>query len=976
MKSILAKSLGLVVLLTVCQTASLDAQTKKAKDGRYTYEYVENDPLQTRIYTLQNGMKAYMSVNKDEPRIQTAIAVRAGCKEDPRDNTGLAHYLEHMVFKGTDQIGSADWEKEQKLIKKIGDLYEKHKAETDTSKKAAIYKEIDEVSYEASKLAIPNEYDKMISSLGAKYTNAYTSTDETVYINNIPATGLDKWLMVESERFRKLVLRLFHTELEAVYEEFNMGQDRDGSKVYQAMLSALFPTHPYQVSTIGKGEHLKNPSHVAIHNYFDTYYVPNNMAICLSGDFDFSETIQKIDAYFGKFERKDFERPKYELEKPMTEDVVKEVYGNEAEYVMMAYRFDGAGSRDAMLLKLMNGILKNGRAGIMDLNLLQKQKILSGSAYEYAMNDHAVHVLNGKAREGQSLEEVQQLLAEQVTALKNGDFDESLIDAVIKNFKLKALKDAESNWGRYRMFVDAFISDKKWEDVVNELDELSKVTKQDIVDFANEKYKHCAIIYKRSGEDTTVLKMQKPPITQIEMNRESQSPFFQKFSEVEENRLKPAFLDYKNEIESHALKSGIKVNYIKNKINPTFNLYYILDMGTKHDAKMALAVKYLPYLGTDKYSAEELQKEFYRLGLSFDIYTASERIYVSLSGLEESFTEGLVLFEHILKNAKPDETALKGLIDDVFKKREDAKKDKNTIFWRALYSYGAYGEKSEFTDILSEKELKSITADELVSKIKELLQYQHSIFYYGQNDAKDVVKTLGKYHKTPRKLKAYPTPPVYTELETKKDKVIFVNYDMVQAKIMMLSKDQTFNPEVMPAARVFGEYFGGGLSSIVFQEIREARALAYSAFAGYRTPSQADKSHFVQAVMSVQADKMKDAITAMRELLNEMPKAEQQFEGSRVSVLKQLETERITKTRAFFDYLNAKDLGLDYDIRESIYKKGQKMSFADLETFFNEYIKDRNYNFLVMGNKETLDMEYLKSLGDVQEVTLEELFGY
>ena len=233
MKSMLAKSLGLVVLLTVCQTVSLDAQTKKAKDGGYAYEYVENDPLQTRIYTLENGMKVYMSVNKDEPRIQTAIAVRAGCKEDPRDNTGLAHYLEHMVFKGTDQIGTADWDKEEKLIKKIGNLYEKHKNETDTSKKAAIYREIDQTSYEASKLAIPNEYDKMISSLGAKYTNAYTSTDETVYINNIPATGFDKWLMVESERFRKLVLRLFHTELEAVYEEFNMGQDRDGSKVYQ-----------------------------------------------------------------------------------------------------------------------------------------------------------------------------------------------------------------------------------------------------------------------------------------------------------------------------------------------------------------------------------------------------------------------------------------------------------------------------------------------------------------------------------------------------------------------------------------------------------------------------------------------------------------------------------------------------------------------------------------------------------------------
>ncbi len=977
-KPILNLLLMLCLLVLVTGNSSpLHAQILKAKDGKYEYEYVASDPLKTRIYTLNNGMKVYMSVNKDEPRIQTAIAVRAGCKEDPRDNTGLAHYLEHMVFKGTDEMGTSNWEEEEKLLQKISDLYEAHKNETDEAKKAAIYEEIDKTSYEASKLAVSNEYDKMISSLGAKYTNAYTSTDQTVYINNIPANVLNKWLMLESERFSQIVLRLFHTELEAVYEEFNMGQDRDGTRVYQTMLANLFDGHPYSISTIGLGEHLKNPSHVAINNFFDTYYVPNNMAICLSGDLDFSETIKMVDQYFGGMKAKEFERPTYPKLAPLDNIIEKEVIGKEAESVNLYYRFDGAGSKDALILKLMDSVLKNGQAGLMDLNLIQQQKILSGSAYQYSMVDYSIHVINGKPREGQSLEEVKALLLGQIEKLKKGDFPEWLIKSVIKDFKLSEMKQAESNWGRSRSMIGAFIAERSWADVSKELAELGKITKQDIVDFANKNYKdNYVCIYKRNGEVDDVLKMEKPPITPIELNRDKRSTFIEEFEDVKETRLKPAFLDYNASIQKEELKSGIQLNYIENTINPTFNLYYVFDMGSKHSKKMALAIDYLPYLGTDKYTAEQLQEEFYKLGLSFDIFTSPERIYVSLSGLEESFEEGLQLFEHILANVKPDEAALENMIQGVLKKREDAKLDKRTIFWRGLYSYGAYGAKSAFTSNLSEAELKGITAKEMVSMVKSLTSYKHSVFYYGQNDKKTVCKTLSKHHKTPKSLKDYPTAIDYKQLATKKDKVYFVNYDMVQAQILMLSKSQQFSSKMMPYARVFGEYFGSGLSSIVFQEIREKKALAYSAFAGYRTPRKKDKAHFVEGYMAVQGDKMKDAITAMRELLNEMPKAEKQFEGAKGSVLKQIETERITKTRQYFNYLDARDRGLDYDIRKDIYSKAQNMSIDELETFFNENIKGQQFSFLVMGNRETLDMDYLKSLGDFEEITLEELFGY
>lgn len=965
----------LMAFFVLCQPVVVQAQIQTATDGKYKYEYAKNDPTQTRIYTLTNGLKIYLSVNKDEPRVQTSIAVRTGSKNDPRDNTGLAHYLEHMVFKGTSKIGSSNWDEEKKLLQKVSDLYEAHKRETDPAKRTLLYAQIDSVSSLASKYAIPNEYDKMITSLGAKGTNAYTSTDETVYVNDIPATEIEKWLFVESERFSQLVLRLFHTELEAVYEEYNMGKDRDRSKVYEATLKALFPQHPYGISTIGLGEHLKTPSMVAIHNYFNQYYNPNNIAICMSGDIDPAQVVPLIEQYFGKWQPKPIATPNYEREKDIAQPIVANVIGKDAEFLNIAFRFDGANSEDSKFLPLMDGILQNGQAGIMDINLLQKQKILDGATYLSTMNDYSMFNLYGKPRQGQSLEEVQTLLLEQIDLLKKGKFDDWLIKAVIKDFKLKQLKSNETNGGRAATMVDAFITQTPWDKKVGELNELDKITKQDVVDFVNRRFKNnYVVVYKKQGEDAAATKIPKPKITPVSLNREAQSDFAKKFEQMPEMRLKPEFLDYEKDI-AHAKIGKIPYFYIKNEVNPTFALYYVLDMGTNNNRKLGLATNYLQYLGTNKYTAEQLQQEFYKLGLSFDVSTQGDRMYVVLRGLEESLDEGVKLFEHLLANVQPNEEALQAVIDDVLKSRADAKKDKNRIF-SALYNYGQYGSKSPVTNILSEQELRNITAQDLVDVIKSLNGYKHSIFYYGSKDAKWAAKIIKKYHKPPKQLKDYPATTIYTEQPTDKPRVLFANYDMVQSQIYLLSKGGAYNKDLQPFAAMFGEYFGGGLSSIVFQEIRESRALAYSAFAYYDTPDRLDRSNYTGAFVGTQADKMKDAVTAMLQLLVTMPRAEKQFDGSRLSLQKQLESERITKARKFFSYLAAKDLGINYDTRKDTYAKAQTMTFDELEGFYKQNISGKNFIIMVMGSRDKLDMEYLKSLGDFKEVSLDEIFGY
>jgi predicted Zn-dependent peptidase len=979
-----AKSQRMIDNKAFLQTAdgSLKVERVKQKEvfaQTQTTGPIPGDPLNVRIHTLKNGMKLYMSVNDIEPRVFTNIAVRAGSKQDPAETTGLAHYLEHMLFKGTDKIGSLDWEKEKALLQKISDLYEQHRFETDPEKRKAIYRQIDEVSGEAAKLVAANEYDKIVSSLGARGTNAYTWVEQTVYVNDVPSNELERWMKLESERFKMVVLRLFHTELEAVYEEFNINQDRDFRKVSAAMNEVLFPTHPYGTqTTIGKGEHLKNPSHVKIKEYFSKYYNPNNMAIVIAGDFNPDQAVAWAEKYFGSYQPKTIPEFKFQPQPELKEVVRKDVFGQEAAYVQMGWRFGGATSKDMDYLTMIYRLLFNGRAGLIDLNILQKQQALEARASVTPMEDFSVFQLYGKPREGQTLEAVEALLLSELEKIKKGQFDEWLLEACIKDLKLSEIRQNEANNARVGQMTNTFILGMSWEDYVNRFDRLKGLTKQDIVRFANERFKNnYVVVYKRSGQDKEVYKVEKPAITPVSLNRSEYSDFTKKFLDEPSPRLEPVFVDYQKEIRTNKLGNGVELDYIKNRLNPTFVLDYIVEMGKNSDKELALAVSYLPYLGTDKYTPEQLKQEFFRLGLDFSVNVSDDRLYVTLGGLDESLEEGIQLFEHILSNVKGDDKALSGLVDDILLKRENNKKDKNTILRAAMANYARYGKKSPFTDVISASDLHSIQPGTLVEKIKGLAGYEHRVFYYGSIEQSQVSSLLDKYHKLPGQLKPVVPAKKFDELATNANEVIFVDFPMVQAEIMLVSKGtDTFNIEEYVMSELYNTYFGSGLSSIVFQEIRESRALAYSANALYGSPGKEDEAHYLRAYVGTQADKMPDAVNAMKEIIENMPVSEAQIEQAIQSIQKKIETGRITKDNIYWSYRTAKDRGYDRDLRKDVYDKMKIVTPADLQKFHAQHVKGRNYTYLVLGSKENVDMNYLKTIGKVTELSLDEVFGY
>lgn len=952
-------------------------QVKTQKDANgFNYETVANDPTGLRLYTLDNGLTVYLSKNADEPKIQTYIAVRAGSNYDPKESTGLAHYLEHMVFKGTSKIGTSDWEKERVYLDQISDLYEQHKAETDPELKKELYKKIDEVSLEASQYAVANEYDKMTSTIGAEGTNAHTWFEETVYQNMIPANELNKWLTLESERMSELVLRLFHTELEAVFEEFNRGQDSDGRKAYAALLDGLFPTHPYgQQTTIGIGEHLKNPSMVAIHNYFDTYYVPNNMAIVLVGDIDFEETIKNVNDAFGKFERKELVHPTFEKEAPITSPIVREVFGPTSENIMIGFRSGGVNTKDEKMVTLVDMILANGSAGLIDLNLNQKQLVQGAGSSSMFLNDYGFHTLYGSPKEGQTLDEVKDLILGQLEVLKNGEFEDWMIEAVVNDLKLSQMRSYDNSTALATEFYNAYIHHENWKDKLNFLDELKAVTKEELVAYVKEHYKdNYVVTYKRKGIDKTIVKVENPGITPIHLNRDKNSEYLTTFNAMEVEDLKPLYIDYKEEIKTSELSNGIEVSYIENESNDLFNLYFIFDMGSNNDKKLALAVNYFQYLGTNTLNSEEVKKEFYKLGVNYFVSTGADKSYVGLSGLKENLPQGLELLMDLWNNAEADQEAYDNLIDKIAKGRDNGKTQKENILYGGLMNYGKYGENSPLRNIIQIEEMKSYNPQELVELVKDLKNFKQRIFYYGK-DLKSAESALNSNYTVAKSLKDYPEAVVYEELDIDNN-VYFVNYDMVQSEVLYMSKAKEFDAKDIAAKSLFNSYFGGGLSSIIFQEIRESKSLAYSAYASYATASEQGKHNYVMAYIGTQANKMAQASEAMMSLMNEMPEAQEQFMSAKEATLKKIAAERITKSDIFWSYEGLKKLGIDNDNREEIYNTIQNMSIQDLAKFFNENIKGRTYNVMVIGNKNDIDPKVLKSLGTVKEMDIDYLFNY
>jgi len=820
-----------------------------------------------------------------------------------------------------------------------------------------------------------------MSIIGSSGTNAGTWVDFTNYYETIPSNQFENFLIIQSDRFQNPVLRLFHTDLATIYEEKNMTLASDGRRVMTAQMEGLFPNHPYGTqTTIGTQENLRNPSITNVKKFFDTYYVANNMAIIMSGDFDPDECIALIDKYFGTFKSAPLPEFTFTKEEPIKSPVVKEVIGKDAERLSIAWRMDNITPEEIPTMLLAEMVLTNGHAGLVDLNINQKQRLLNAGSSPMMLRDYSYIQMFGSPKKGQTLEETRDVLLEQIDLLQKGEFPEWLLQACINDLRLRKITEDETNRGRTGNMEECFSLNIPWKDKVNEFDEMEKVTKQQIIDFAK-KYlgkDNYVIVYKRQGKQADFDKVKKPKVTPININRDDKSDFVKMIEGREVTKIEPVFIDLKRDLKTYDAQNGVKVYYTKNEINELFSINYVIDMGLYQDRYLNMASSYLEYLGTDKYTPEQVKEEFYKLGCTFNMVAGEERSYITISGLSKNMEAAMTLFEHVLNNAKPNQEALGNLVQDIFKYRENAKSNQNAIF-SYLVSYGVYGAGAKSPNHyiqLSKKELNALTPEMLINKLKEWISYEQFVIYYGQEPQEKIVSLVNKIH-NPKDLKKVLPRKHFPEDVPQKDRVYVVHYEIPQqVYLLSFSFGDKFQKELSPYIRLYNEYFGGGMSSIVFQEMREARGLAYHAMSQYGEPDDLNELYKNLCFIVCGTDKMKEAVEEFNKLLSDMPENDASFTIAKNAVVDAYRTNRTAPKNIVWRYLSWQKLGLTEDPRRANFDNIQNLKFLDIKQFHTNNVAGKPRTFLVFGNTKDIDMKYLKTIGKVKVLKLEEIFGF
>ncbi|HLW15586.1 MAG TPA: insulinase family protein, partial [Flavobacteriaceae bacterium] len=756
----------------------------------------------------------------------------------------------------------------------------------------------------------------------------------------------------------------------------NRTLDSDGRKVFEEMFAGLFKNHNYGLqTTIGTIEHLKNPSLVEIRKYYNTYYVPNNMGVIMVGDFDSNTMIKKIDQAFSYMQKSDLKPYSFEPEKPIETPIVRKVVGPESESVMIGYRFPGSSSRDAQMLELMSSILSNGSAGLIDLNLVKQQKLLGAYAFPYVLRDYGVLLISGSPTEGQSTEEVKELLLKEIENIKNGNFSEEIITSISNNIKKSNINTYDSFTRSASVLMDHFTSESDWANTLAFSDHITSVSKQDIMDFAKKYLKdNYVVVYKEQGKDENTTKVDKPQITAVEVNREAESDFLGYISNIPETPVAPVWLDYKKDIDQSTL-GNYPLLSVQNKNNDLFSLYYHFNTGSYANKLWPVAANYIRFVGTHDKTADEITQAFYALATNFSVSTQGEESYISLSGLQENFDASVRLLHDLIENAQADDAALEAYVARLKRSRENSKKDKGAI-QRGLMNYAQYGADNPFNYGLTDEELDNLTAEELLASLKELMSYQFKILYYGPKTNKEIGKQLSSLINTKGKVKSAPKTKEFVQREIKNNEVYFADYDMVQVEVTFYRNAGDYNAQEVPNIRLFNEYFGGGMGSIVFQTIRESKALAYSTYAGLSTASRLNRQNTFSAYVGAQNDKFESAVEAMHELLDEFPESNRAFGNAKDAMQKKLVTDRINDASILFSYLNAERLGLDYDIRKTTYESLANLELSDLNKLHANLIQKKPYAYCIITDEENISEEQLNSLGELKRLSLEEIFGY
>ncbi len=929
-----------------------------------------DDPMGVTISRLPNGLTVYLSPNPGRPRVSARIVVRAGSKDDPAEATGQAHYLEHMLFKGTQKLGTLDYADEAPHLARIQALYQERAKARDDAARAKIDKEIDAENVAASKDESPNEIDRFYSAIGADGVNAFTSNEETVFTEDIPANRLEAWATVESERFRDPVFRLFPTELEAVYEEKNKTMDDADRALDEEVGKRLYKVHPYgQQTTIGTIESLKNPSLAQMRAFYERWYVPNNMAVVLSGDFDPDQAMAIIRRRFGDWTPKALPPARtWPLPKPDGEEDYSLKFDAEQK-VVIAWPTVAASAPDADALTVMDMVLDNSVSGLLDLRLNQAQKVKDSGSYPMMLNDAGGEYLWAVPKLGQTPEQARDLLLQTVAALKAGDFDESDLKAVITNFEIDRKRRLESNDGRASAMVQSFVSEEPWQRTVERLDRLRKVTKDDVVRVARRYLGPDRIVVFRRQGQPDLPQIQKPGFTPLAIDPSRESDFLKQALAIPAAPIAPRWLVPGRDYQIVPVSGG-RLYAAKNPYDDLFQLTIRFDRGWREERRLCAALDLLDLAGAGPYSADEFKKKLYGLGTSLWYSCGEQESAVTISGVDRNFWPSLELLQQRFDWPNLSTGTLPGMIAVELGRRQDEKKDPRAVF-HALERLALRGRESEVLGRLSDAELKGLTEDGLVALIRDFPRWQRRVSYVGPRSPSEVSKLLESFVR----FKPVPARLPLRYLTPAKTRVLFADRAMVQSRVGLSATDEVYDPGHALDYLLYSEYLDGGMGSVIFQEVREARSLAYSADGGHTLSAHKGDQTRLWGSLGCQADKTPEAAGLMMQLLRDPPFSEDRFQDAKRSVEEFYRTNPVPFREIPDTVMRWEDEGLSGDPGPERFARLDGYGLKDLQGFARRYASEP-MTLWILGPKDRVGEDKLKALGDFEQKGLDALFPY
>lgn len=945
----------------------------------YQSQAEDLNALKVKEYRLENGLTVWLNEDHSQPKVFGAVVVKAGAKDCP--DTGIAHYFEHMMFKGTDRIGTLDYESEKVLLDSIAMKYDELAMTEDTAARARLQKEINELSIRSSEYVIPNEFNRLINRFGGSGLNAATSYDATIYFNTFSPQYMVQWAEINSERLINPVFRLFQSELETVYEEKNMYGDFIGGQVMDTLMARYFGPHPYAYPIIGSTKNLKNPRLTEMHKFFEDYYVASNMALILSGDFDAQQVMPILEKAFSRIRSGNAPKQEKVMLPPFNGRETMKVKFPIPFIKAMGLGFRGvsANHEDQVALNIAVNLLNNANGtGYLD-KLMVEHKLMGALAINESMNEAGILAVAIMPKLLiQSYSSAEKMVWDEINRVKNGDFSDEMFNSLKLEQKRQYAPSLENIDSRATIMMNLFSQGKSWNDYLNEVARIESITKEDVVRVAQKYFSNNYLCVTKSTGKYPKDNLPKPAFSPVvPRNADASSSYAKQLEKIPEQQVAPRIIDFEKDVKTSKLTPLVTLYTTPNPLNDIFTLNISYGIGALEQPELMQLTNYLQLLGTESLSFEQFRSRLQSIGstLAFDV--TPDAFVMKVTGFDNHIDETMKLVGDFIRHAKADDKKLRQIVDDA-KVSEKAFFKSGDNVASALLEQVKYGDQSRYLRKLSLSQIKKLKGKDMLAIYDKVRSVQCDLHYCGTLPVEKVIGTI-RQHLPLERTTVASNSPYYRELKQyDRPTVFFIDMpDMAQSIVYGYVKgDPVDDKASRHASRLFSVYFGGDMSSLMFQEIREFRSFAYRTSGRYQLPNHAHKgtAGSFTAMLSTQSDKTLDALGVLDSLIREMP-----LKPERMEAVKQTLVNRINNDYPPFRNLSEKVAsarmeGFDRDPAEEFLRDIATMDMQDISRFYREQISGRPVVYVIAGNRKHIDMKKLAEYGTIIKVKKKDIY--